>query len=552
VQSEQTLAAILRRRADEVGDRIAVRFKRRGGWEPWTWSEFYAQARGAALALSERGIAPGDRVLAVVPEVDASVALLTGLWLLGAVPIQVGLPYRLADPLHFAAELAQKATDLRARAIAVSASVHLLATLDLGVDVIDVDEIARLPDLPERDLPGLSEWRGPALIQLTSGTTAKPRGVVISGERLLLHLSCMSRALQSHANSAAVSWLPLHHDMGLIGGLLFPFFNGFTINLMSPIDFRTRPLGWIEAMSEFSATICAAPPSAYSLVERKARHADLSALDLRAWECAMVGAEPIPAAALRRFSTTFAPTGFRSQAFFPVYGLAEATVAVTFPSLLAQTIVDRIDRTSLEWQRRAVPTESEPLELTGVGEPIPETSVKILDEDGRELPERQVGEITVRASTLMEGYFDDAQGTGATVVNGWLKTGDLGYFAKGVLFVAGRKKDVIIRAGQNLSPESLEEATEAVDGIRIGCVAAVGLPSPDEATDVVCIVAEVSSELADVGSLRKALFVAAARRGLPVDRVFLVKAGALPKTTSGKIMRSAVARGLTDGTVHPL
>jgi acyl-CoA synthetase (AMP-forming)/AMP-acid ligase II len=254
----------------------------------------------------------------------------------------------------------------------------------------------------------------------------------------------------------------------------------------------------------------------------------------------MIGAEPIPASLLSRFAEAFAPAGFRANAFFPVYGLAEATVAVTFPTLLASTVFDRIHRSDLEHQSRAVPA-AEPeasFVFVGVGKPIPGTAIKIAAADGKNLPDRSIGEICVRSDTLALGYYDE---DGSIFRDGWLHTGDLGYVADGTLFITGRKKEMIIKGGQNLIPSVLEEIVAEVPGIRTGAVAAVGVHSERLATELVCVVAETRGSSGDARiahDVRQALKAA----GVVVDRVLLVPPKSLPKTTSGKLQRGAIAQ----------
>jgi acyl-CoA synthetase (AMP-forming)/AMP-acid ligase II len=257
----------------------------------------------------------------------------------------------------------------------------------------------------------------------------------------------------------------------------------------------------------------------------------------------MTGAEPVSPRVLRRFSDAFAPCGFRPEAFFPVYGLAEATVAVTFPKPMSPTRVDCIDRAVLESEGRAVPRgEGEgALELVGHGRPIAHTEVRILGEDGAELPERGVGEIEVRSATLMEGYYGDPEGTAAAIVDGWLRTGDLGYVAEGDLFVTGRKKEIIIKGGRNLVPSVLEEIVTAVPGVRAGCVAAIGVVSPERETELAIVVAETKLPVDDHARLADAVRDALKANGIAIDQVRLVAPGTLPKTTSGKIRRGELA-----------
>ncbi|UQA58978.1 AMP-binding protein [Polyangium aurulentum] len=544
--SARTMAGLLRRRAEAEGERLAIRFKRAEGWESWTWARFWDEARRVEAGLWEAGLRPGDRVLVLVPDVERAVASLFGLWALGAVPIQIGIPFRLPDIGRFLDQLRRTARRLGARALVVSRAFAAFAGEREDVPVLVAEDLAissggALPD-PE-DAPG------PALIQLTSGSTGHPRGVVLAHDRLMLHMACMSDALPSHAASVAVSWLPLHHDMGLIGGLLFPFYNGFVASMLAPQDFRARPLAWLEAMSSLRATLCAAPPSAYAILLRLARRAADMGLDLGAWECAMVGAEPISPALLRRFSEAFRPVGFRAEAFFPVYGLAEATVAVTFPTLLAPTRFTVVDRAKLERTgvAEACPPGPGALELVCVGRPIPGTEVRIVGEDGEPLPERRVGEILVKAPTLMQGYSDDPEATAEAMRDGWLHTGDLGHLDEGGLFVTGRKKEIIIKGGHNLLPSVIEEIASGVEGVRSGCVVAVGVRSPEDETELVHVVAETKLEPAEHEALAERVRGALFAHGIAVDRVLLASPGALPKTTSGKPRRREVAAALEAG-----
>jgi acyl-CoA synthetase (AMP-forming)/AMP-acid ligase II len=544
----RTLAGLLRARADTVGEQLAIRFKEGAGWLEWTWGEYWTSARAAAAGLLRRGARPGDHLLLVVPEVRTAVTALFGTWALGATPTIVGVPFQLTDAASYVDQVRALAGSLGARAVILARSLAVARSEESDPPCWVAED---LPEEPGAGLPDPDAAPGPALIQMTSGSTGRPRGVVIPHDRLMLHMDSMSQALPMPGDGVAVSWLPLHHDMGLLGGLLFPFYNGFVASMLSPQDFRSRPLCWLTALSQLRGTICAAPPSAYALCILLARQALALGLDLGSWRCAMVGAEPIPPRVLRDFAQAFAPVGFRANAFFPVYGLAEATVAVTFPRLEAPTRFDCIDRAALERTGKAIPAVSaqgEPAphtrELTGLGRPIPHTMLRIVDDTGRELPERAEGEIQVRSATLMEGYHQDPEATAAVLADGWLKTGDLGYLADGELFVTGRKKDLIIKGGHNLAPAHLEAITDTVEGVRPGCVAAVGVPCPQRATELVYLVAETRQPTQEHASLRHRIREALKAHGINVDQVLLVAPQTLLRTTSGKLRRRAMSEML--------
>ncbi len=542
-----TMAQLLRQRADARPDEVAVRLREGGGWIEWTWSQYWQAAAAAAAVLRASGVAPGDHVLVLVPEVRQAVTCLFGLWVAGAVPIHLGAP-PAQDRAAFLDGLLEAGRLLDARTAILPAGLAAVAPLG-PLRWLDADAVAR--GEPAAPLEEAAAAGGTAFIQLTSGTTARPRGVVVTHERLMLHMEAMSSRLPSHAASVAVSWLPLHHDMGLVGGLLFPFYNGFPGHMISTGDFQRQPGVWLDTMSRFRATITAAPPSAYWVCIQLAPRLAAAGLDLSAWECAMVGAEPIPAQMLRRFAAAFGPAGFRSEAFFPVYGLAEATVAVTFPTLLTPARIDRIDRRALERDGRAVPAAAgdDAIELVAVGRPIARTAIRIVRADGGIAAERCVGEIQVRSDTLMAGYYGDPAATADAVADGWLRTGDLGYEAGGLLFVTGRKKEIIIRGGQNLVPSVLEEIAASVEGVRPGAVAAVGVRSESAETELVCVVAETKLEAPRHREVAAQIRSALRARGMAPDRVVLVPPRSLPRTTSGKIRRLELARRLAAGAI---
>ena len=560
----KTLAQMVRERAQAHTGEPALRFKEGDRFVEWTWERFWETEGRFASALREHGVRPGDHVMLIVPEPAAAVTAHFGVWTLGATPTHVGLPYRLTNVGEFLGELRRTAASFGTRALVVSRAVAAFAKPDAG----DV-RVLVLEDLVEQGaslpLAEPSDPVGPALIQLTSGSTGRPRGVVIPHDRLNDHLDAISTALPGHPErSTGVIWLPLHHDMGMIGGLLYPLWNRFVMHVLSPLEFQSRPLSWLETMSKVRATHTAAPPSAYAMCVALARRAEEMGLDLSSLSCAMIGAEPISASLLRRFAAAFAPSKLRAEAFFPVYGLAEATVAVTFPPVMRATRVDRIDRHALETEgvARSLGGEGQEdaagavsgareerpgaasVELVSVGKPLPRAEVRVVDEAGVDVSERRVGEILVRAPSLMTGYYNDPDATASVLQDGWLRTGDLGYLAGGELFITGRKKEIIIKGGSNHAPAAIEEIASGVSGVRAGCVAAVGVRSEERQTEMLCLAAETKLEQSEHPALAARLRDALKAHGIGVDHVRIVGAGTLPKTTSGKIRRAAVADAL--------
>ncbi len=542
-----TLADVLRERAGAQPDRLAVCLEHDGAWVEWTWATFWQRATAMGATFRAAGIDAGARVLVVLPDVCDGVPALFGLWTIGAVPIQVGVPYGLTDGASFIDQLDGLAKRLTAVALVLPPRL-----VGRAAERASVATVAATP-LTGARLEGTAAISpdAPAFIQLTSGSTASPRGVVVTHARLWRHLAAISAALPSHAASVAVSWLPLHHDMGLVGGLLFPFHNGFPVHMMSPAVFRADPLCWLATMSRVRGTVCAAPPSAYGICVRLAHRARAAGLDLRSWECAMVGAEPVSPALLRRFTAAFAPLGFRDNAFFPVYGLAEATVAVTFPTPAAPPRIDVVDRVLLAREGRAVPDpgdgREEAVEFTGVGRPIPGTELRVVDSHDRPVGERVVGHIRVRSDSLMAGYAGETDAAAPVIVDGWLRTGDLGYVADGELFVTGRVKELIIVGGQNVFPAIVEEIAAEDPDVRPGCVAAVGVWCPTLETEQVVVVCETRADPAWHPLLARRIGDRLRARTVPVDRVLLVAPGSLPRTTSGKLRRAALREMLAGG-----
>ncbi|MEZ4451936.1 MAG: AMP-binding protein [Nannocystaceae bacterium] len=546
----RTLAGELRRRAldDPSADHeVVIRSTDAGDLEgpiAWTSAALWREAERVGRALRRRGIGPGDRLLLLSPEVRDGVAAHFGAWAVGASPIHVGLPYRLGDIAAYVAQLRATADRVGASRLLISPTIAAFAGDDPRVlpiaELRGEDEGAPLGD-PDA-LPA------PDLIQLTSGSTGAPRAVVIPHARVIDHLRAIAAALPAGERASGVSWLPLYHDMGLIGGLLYPFFTRFPVHLIAAPVFQSRPYGWLEALADEGATHTAGPPSAYALMLRLAARARDDRLRLDRLRCAMIGAEPIPPALLRSFVAAFAPLGLDARAFFPVYGLAEATVAVTFPAPLGALQVARVDRRALTGARRAIEVaaadEADAIELCGVGRPLPGTELRIVDEGGVALAEDRVGEIQVRAATLMREYLGEPEASAAALAGGWLRTGDLGFLRDGALFVAGREKDVILKGGQSLLPGPIEAVAAAVPGVRPGCVVAVGVADEARCTERVVVVAETrraaSEHAALAGALRDALRLA----GVAIDQVVLVAPGWLPRTTSGKHRRREVAERL--------
>jgi fatty-acyl-CoA synthase len=348
--------------------------------------------------------------------------------------------------------------------------------------------------------------------------------------------------LGSSATDSALSWLPLYHDMGLIGMALGPLYCGRPAVLLTPQAFVKRPAEWLRAISRHRATVSFAPNFAYALCVRRVKDRDLEGLDLSCWRVAGCGGEPIHGPTLAAFAEKFAPVGFRETSFLPCYGLAEHGVAAAFAPRGRRPRVEQMPTDDLTDRRPAAPnnaTAGIAAMLVSCGRPFPGHRLRIVDQHGRELPERHVGEIALAGPSVMLSYYKQDELTAATLRNGWLYTGDLGYVLDGELFVCGRVKDIIIVNGRKYHPQDLEWGLEDLTGLRRGRVVAFGTPRSG-GPDRVVIVAEPS------GTLEPDLLSDAIRRriadvcGLSVDEVVLVRNGTVARTTSGKVQRTEI------------
>jgi 1-acyl-sn-glycerol-3-phosphate acyltransferase len=390
-----------------------------------------------------------------------------------------------------------------------------------------------------------------ALLQYTSGSTGDPKGVMLTHANLLANMRAIGEAVELGAGDMGVSWLPLYHDMGLIGAWLTLLHYGVPVTVMSPLAFLTRPERWLWAFHKHRGTIAAAPNFAYELCVRKIADKDIEGLDLSSWRAALNGAEPVNPETLERFAERFARYGFRRDAQLPVYGLAEASLAVTVPPLARGPLVDHVERESFTAHGQAAPgkpNDAPVISFVSSGRALAGLEVRIVDENGNEVPDRTEGYLWFRGPSATSGYYRNAAATQSLFPVGqptndrefaWVNSGDRAYCADGEFYVTGRVKDIIIKGGRNLYPHEVEELAARAEGIRKGCIVAFGLKDEGTGTEKLVVVAEVRER--DTG--RKASIAAAITEqvsrglGLPPDRVELLPPGSIPKTSSGKLRR---------------
>jgi fatty-acyl-CoA synthase len=519
-----------------------------------TYGQILRRARSVAGALAERGVGPGDRVAILVPEPEPFLLAFLGASVGGMVPVPIYPPQDLRRLTAYLEHTTRILRVAEPRAVITTAAIRrLLGTLNVALPglrgIYVVDEL----DGPARpvDHPKLSD---PVFIQFTSGSTSMPRGVVLSHANLAANVEALGgpHGIGVGSGDVGVSWLPLFHDMGLIGMALASIVHGVSTVILPPMVFLRRPVEWLRAISEHRGTISFAPNFAYAYCTRRVRDEQLGGVDLSSWRVAGCGAEPVHAATLRAFAARFASHGFRETALLPCYGMAEHTLAVTFPRPGAALAVDTVRGAELAERGVAVPCEPGRLgakSFVSCGRAFPEHELRIVDDAGRPVSERVVGEILLSGPSVMSGYAGDAERSREALRGGWLYTGDLGYLVGSALHVCGRKKDLIILGGRNHYPQDLEWVASEVEGVRRGSVVAFGDDGFQSARERVVLLAETKGSEDPVGLQRRIRQAVMSSLGLRVDEVVLVPAGTLPKTSSGKLQRARAKARYEAGTL---
>jgi len=489
-------------------------------------------------------------------------AAFLGVQMAGAIPVPI---YPPARPNQIEDHVVRHA------GILANANVRMLVTFDAALGVSKL-LTARVPglgsgldpviDVSARDhgarlgsRPGLDE-SSTAFLQYTSGSTGDPKGVVLSHGDVLASLKAMAAALGATPRDVFVSWLPLYHDMGLIGAWMGSLYYGFPLVLMSPLDFLARPDRWLEAIHRHRGTLSGAPNFAYELCVRRVEPEHMEGLDLSSWRIAFNGAEPVSPDTMERFAAKFAPCGFDPKAMTPVYGLAEATLGVAFTPVGRGPRVETVDADAIAQRGEALPppdgSSGPARRFVSCGPPIPGFEVRIVGDRGNERRERREGAIEFRGPSTTSGYHRNPAANRALFNGEWLRSGDRGYVAGGELYVTGRDKDLIVRAGRNLYPYDLEAAVGAIEGVRKGCVAVFAAADPASGTERLVVVAETREK---DPSRRRDIMSAVTRTastllGGGLDVIVLVPPHSVLKTSSGKIRRSAVRELFENGALR--
>jgi acyl-CoA synthetase (AMP-forming)/AMP-acid ligase II len=540
-----TLPQALVERAREAPHAIAyVVVNPDGTQNPIRRIDLLEGARRAAASLRRLGVARGDAVILCLDTSPSLLAAFYGVMLAGAVPALIEPPVGLARVAGWQERVGALLAVTGSRVLVVDDPLHSAAVevaTRAGGAAVRADELTEAPAGPAS---GAGDEAGSgghdlAYLQLTSGTTAAPRAVMITHASVMANMRVFGLASGWTDRDLGVGWLPLHHDMGLVGTVLAPLLHGIPAVLLRPLSFLFAPSQWLWAIHHFRGTYSPAPNFAYELCVKRVAPEEIRGLDLGSWRFAYNGAEQVSAGTVARFDARFAPHGFRPEAMCPSYGMAECTLAAAV-SVAGAPRVDRIARLPLGEAGRAEPSdEPQAIELVSVGRVLDGFAIRIVDESGAPLPERRQGEIELRSPSIARGYLGDAEATAETFGGGWLRTGDLGYLAEGELFITGRRKDLVIRGGRNHAPYDLETAAARVPGVRAGCVAAIGIASEERGTEEVVVVFETSvTDRAAWPALERAVIARVLDDvGLRPDHAVAVPPRSLPKTSSGKLMR---------------
>jgi acyl-CoA synthetase (AMP-forming)/AMP-acid ligase II len=517
----------------------------------------HERARAVAGALQERGLAPGQRVAIVLPTGPEFYDAFFGAILAGLVPVPLYPPVRLGRLEEYHERTAAMLRACGARLVLTDRRVRrLLGEATARAGGVACELVAALEARRPRPVPLAPD--DVAFVQFSSGTTVAPKPVQLTHRQVLANVAAIRGAILEawpegpELTHVGVSWLPLYHDMGLVGAVLVALSRPGELVLIPPELFVARPAVWLRAISRWGGTTSPAPNFAYALCAERIRDEELVGVDLSSWRIALNGAEPVTPAVLERFIERFAPYGLRPEALTPVYGLAEATLAVTFSPLRERFRHRCFARDALVREGEARPAASgQP--LASLGRPLPGFDVRIAADCGEPLAEGRLGRVLVRGPSVMQGYQGLPEATAAALRGGWLDTGDTGFLHGGELYLYGRTKDLLVLRGRNHAPQDVEQALDDVPGVRAGCSAAVGLLAADGAgEELVLFVERVrDAQVPDAVLSERVRRRVLERTALAPAAVHVLEPGTLPRTSSGKIRRAETARLFQAGELQP-
>jgi 1-acyl-sn-glycerol-3-phosphate acyltransferase len=558
----ETLTQALAWHVEQHPDLVSIRLLGPDGQSPVQELSYRALADEAALlagGLVEEGLGRGERVAIMLPTGPDYFVAFIGTLLGGGVPVPIYPPVNpllLEDHLGRQAHLLQDAgvSVLIAEPEARNAEPFLRSQVSSLRTVCNPGALREAGSRPQ-GLPDI-EAGDIALIQYTSGSTSDPKGVVLSHAQVLANVRSLGAAVEVSTDDVFVSWLPLYHDMGLIGAWHASLFFGFPLVLLSPLQFLAHPASWLEAISANSGTLSAAPNFAYQSCVDRVSDNDLDGLDLSSWRVAFNGSEPVSALTIDRFVSRFERCGFRRQAMCPAYGLAEVGVGLTVTPLGRGPCVDTLERGPLQHSGRVVlvaPGSSGAIAVVSCGTAAPGYRVRVIDGQGDPLPDLREGRIQCRGPSAATDYFGNEAASRALWRDGWLDTGDLGYIREGELFPTGRAKDLVIRGGRNLHPEDLEQALAELDGVHRDGVAVFASSDPRRGTERIVVVVETGLEDPSERDALTGLVgrTAAGAIGAAPDEIVLAPVGSILRTPGLKIRRAATREAFEAGRLAP-
>lgn len=525
----------------------------------FTYRQLYAEARRRAAHLTNYGLRKGDRLVLMTNEAHEFVMSFLGCVMVGIIPAPISPPMMAKGSETLAPAAARIVEDAQASVLLTTEASKPFAEQILektsGQTRLLTMETAFAESAPPFDPPQI-ESDDICFLQYTSGSTTLPRGVMVSHGNLMANMRGFmgQRGMYPGPEDVGVSWLPLYHDMGLIGFILGPLvYIGPTV-VLATSSFARDPRLWLKTLHKYRGTITYAPNFAYAQVVKRLRDSDLENLDLSCVRIAGCGAEPIQAATLRSFAERLAPTGFRAEAFLPSYGMAESTLAITLHKPGAPIRTELINAEELKLGKAVPASNGNGREFVSCGFPLPDHRLAIVNEYGEPRPDREVGEIVFCGPSVTQGYFQNPDATAATWRDGWLHTGDLGYLADGELFVCGRSKELIIIRGANYYPQDIEWAVRDVPGIKRGNVVAFSITvNINDVTDERLVIIAEADAREDAEALRQAIRVKIMESvGLEIFRVALVPGGTLQRTTSGKLQRRKMKQLFEQGELAEL
>ena len=553
----QTLVDVLDWHIAHHPDRPHIQiYQDEGKGEILTYRQLKSGAIKVAAGLQQLGLKPAEPVSIMLPSGPEYFHSFFGILIAGGIPVPIYPPARLSQLEDHMRRHARILSNCLANTLITVPEARRVARL-LKSQVPNLHHIVSVSELQASDtlstLPALNT-NDVAFIQYTSGSTGNPKGVVLTHANLLANIRAMGQAVEANSEDIFVSWLPLYHDMGLIGAWLGSMYYAALFVVMPPLSFLARPERWLWAIHRYHGTLSASPNFGFEYCLRRINDEDLKGLDLSSWRAAFNGAEAVSPDTLQQFEQRFASFGFRANAMMPVYGLAESSVGLAFPPLGREPLIDHIDRNTFMKTGQARPAQDEDihaLRFPSSGQPLAGHQIRVIDTAGHELPERQQGRLQFRGPSSTSGYYRDAEKTQELFDGDWLDSGDLAYIANGEVFITGRTKDIIIRAGRNIYPDELEQAVGNVPGIRKGRVAVFGSTDTRSSTERLIILAETRIEdTAELEKLRTEInALATDLTGAPPDQTVLAPPGTVLKTSSGKIRRAASREVFEKGEV---